>query len=166
MKKTLLMDEKIQQYIQEIAQQCIAKNRTIACAESCTGGGLGYALTSISGSSTWFVGGFITYSNQAKQDWLGVSADILAEHGAVSEVCVKAMVQGVLFKTKADLGIAITGIAGPTGATPDKPVGTIWLGWGRANQAIQTKELKLSGTREEIRQQTISQAIFQLAKFC
>lgn len=166
MKKTVLMDDKRQQYIQLIAQQCIKKKITIACAESCTGGGLGYALTSISGSSAWFVGGLITYSNQAKQDWLGVSETILAEQGAVSAACVEAMVQGVLIKTQADIGIAVTGIAGPTGGTVEKPVGTIWLGWGRANQVIQTKELKLVGTREKIRQQTISQAVFQLSKFC
>lgn len=159
------MDNKIQRYIQLIAQECISKHRTIACAESCTGGGLGYALTSLAGSSDWFLGGLITYSNQTKQDWLGVSEAILTQHGAVSEACVIAMVKGLLDKTQANVGMAITGIAGPTGAVPGKPVGTVWLGYGN-KQAVQSQLLQLSGTREQIRQKIITQALETLSQWC
>ncbi len=106
------------------------QGKTLTAAESCTGGLIASMLTRIPGSSAGFHGGFVTYANPIKESVLGVDADLLAEHGAVSEEVVKAMAEGALTRANADLAIAVSGIAGPDGGTPDKPVGTVWLAWG------------------------------------
>jgi nicotinamide-nucleotide amidase len=136
--------------------------RAVATAESCTGGWIAKALTDIAGSSQWFVEGFVTYSNESKALRLGVSRAVLRSDGAVSEATVRAMAAGALRRTGAQLAVAVTGIAGPGGAVPGKPVGTVWLGWaerrGRAIRvAVQLKHFH--GDREAVRRKTVRAAL-------
>lgn len=131
----------------------------MATAESCTGGGVAYAITSQPGSSTWFDCGFVTYSNAAKQRMLGVQAATLMQHGAVSEAVVAEMAQGALAHSQAQLALAISGIAGPGGAVPGKPVGTVCFGWALASGQANTTTLQLPGTREQVRAQAVDIAL-------
>jgi len=132
-----------------------AKKFRLAAAESCTGGWLAKAVTDIAGSSTWFDRGFVTYSNQAKQDMLGVPLRVLREHGAVSEASVLAMAEGVLRHSLADMSVAISGIAGPGGATPGKPVGTVWLAWAKHGDDTVARCFMFAGDREAVRAQAV-----------
>jgi nicotinamide-nucleotide amidase len=135
---------------------------TVAAAESCTGGWISKALTDIAGSSDWFLEGFVTYSNDAKVRRLGVPRALLQRKGAVSEATVRAMVRGVLRRSDAQVAVAVTGIAGPGGASPGKPVGTVWLGWAtRRGRGIRvTVELKhFRGNREAVRRKTVRAAL-------
>ncbi len=134
-----------------------------ATAESCTGGLLGAALTSCSGSSTWFAGGIMAYANAVKLEQLNVSEKILLNDGAVSEACVLAMSKGLCHKLKVDVGISISGIAGPLGGSLEKPVGTVWIGYCIQDNLTAT-HLQLSGSREEIRTQAVFMAIDNLLK--
>lgn len=127
----------------------------LTTAESCTGGGVASAVTDIAGSSTWFDRGFVTYSNQAKQDMLGVSGDTLKRFGAVSEATVREMVEGALRNSQAQVALAISGIAGPGGGTPDKPVGTVWFAWGFTDGATLVQHHLLPGSRAEIRRAAV-----------
>jgi nicotinamide-nucleotide amidase len=131
----------------------------LVTAESCTGGGLGYLLTAIPGSSAWYERGFVTYSNEAKQELLGVPASVLAESGAVSEQAAAAMAAGALTGSRADISVAITGIAGPDGGTADKPVGTVCLAWNRRNGPAHGTRVLFSGSREQVREQAILMAV-------
>ncbi|HEU0186803.1 MAG TPA: nicotinamide-nucleotide amidohydrolase family protein [Gallionellaceae bacterium] len=131
----------------------------LATAESCTGGGVASAVTEIAGSSSWFDRGFVTYSNPAKQDMLGVSGDTLMRFGAVSEATVREMVEGALRNSQAQVALAISGIAGPGGGTPDKPVGTVWFAWGIKDDAILAQHHLLPGNRGEIRRQAVRIAL-------
>ena len=137
---------------------------TLVTAESCTGGGVGQALTMVPGSSQWFEGGFLTYSNQSKVDFLGVKKATIETHGAVSEEVVSEMALGALQKSKADLSIAVSGIAGPEGGSPGKPVGTVWIAIGRSNGYLKVENLCFSGDRESIRRQSVSVLLGRLAK--
>ncbi|MGD9887738.1 MAG: CinA family protein [Halothiobacillaceae bacterium] len=130
-------------------------NERLSAAESCTGGWLSKAVTDIAGSSAWFDRGFVTYSNQAKQDMLGVPETVLREYGAVSEACVLAMVEGALRHSLADVSVAISGIAGPGGATPDKPVGTVWLAWAKRGETARAQRFLFAGDREAVRAQAV-----------
>jgi nicotinamide-nucleotide amidase len=116
---------------------------------------LAKAVTDIAGSSAWFDRGFVTYSNQAKQDMLGVPERVLREQGAVSEASVLAMAEGALRHSLADVSVAISGIAGPGGATPDKPVGTVWLAWARRGEQIHAQHFLFTGDREAVRAQAV-----------
>jgi nicotinamide-nucleotide amidase len=131
----------------------------MAAAESCTGGWLAKAVTDVAGSSGWFDRGFVTYSNAAKQDMLGVRRETLEEHGAVSEATVRAMAEGALAKSMADVSVAISGIAGPGGATPTKPVGTVWMAWSRRQGETVTRHFLLAGDREAVRAQAVMAAL-------
>lgn len=122
----------------------------LATAESCTGGGVAQAVTQIAGSSRWFERGFVTYTNTAKIEMLGVSPDTLMQHGAVSEATVREMVAGALAHSHAQIALAVSGIAGPSGGTPEKPVGTVWFAWGIQNEVIMTQRHQLSGDRATI----------------
>ncbi|MCM5572412.1 CinA family protein [Burkholderiaceae bacterium FT117] len=124
---------------------------TIACAESCTGGLVSRALTEIGGSSDWFERGFVTYSNAAKADLLGVSADTLKAHGAVSEEVAREMADGALARSRAQLALSITGIAGPGGAVPGKPVGTVCFGWSALDAEARTETVRFPGDRSAVR---------------
>lgn len=149
----------VQSLAQAVGEALLARGWLLATAESCTGGGIAAAITDISGSSQWFDRGFVTYSNAAKQEMLGVSAQTLASAGAVSEQTVAAMVQGALARSQAQLAVAVSGVAGPTGGTPDKPVGMVCLAWGMAGKAPVTLTAHFSGTRKAIRAQTVERAL-------
>jgi nicotinamide-nucleotide amidase len=137
-------------------------HRMAATAESCTGGWIAKALTDIAGSSQWFTEGFVTYSNAAKSRSLGVSAAVLAARGAVSEAVARAMARGALHRSGADLAVAVTGIAGPDGGVPGKPVGTVWMAWAerRGRRVRVSAELKhFNGGREAVRRKTVKAAL-------
>ncbi len=134
----------------------------LAVAESCTGGWLSQVITSISGSSNWFDRGFVVYSNAAKKDLLQVSEKDLEQYGAVSEEVVAAMAQGALKNSDVDVSVAITGIAGPSGGTEERPVGLVWFGFAMKDANIQTIFHHFEGDRESIRQQAIQFALQQL----
>lgn len=141
-----------------------AKGQILATAESCTGGGIAQVVTAIAGSSAWFDRGFVTYSNSAKSEMLKVSPELLERHGAVSREAVEAMTQGALEDSKADWAIAVSGIAGPGGGTPEKPVGTVWLAWQQRGCAPLTEGVHFVGDRASIREQTVRRALDGLLK--
>jgi nicotinamide-nucleotide amidase len=134
------------------------RGQSLATAESCTGGLIAAACTSVAGSSDWFERGFVTYSNQAKRDMLGVPEALLVAHGAVSQPVAEAMVRGALQHAPVHWAVAVTGIAGPGGAVPGKPVGTVWLAWGCARQVL-AQHLQLAGDRRAVREQTVRLAL-------
>ncbi len=119
---------------ERLGRRCRERSLTITAAESCTGGGVASAITAVAGSSAYFETGYVTYSNGAKTRLLGVADDLLERHGAVSREVVEAMVAGACRDSGASLGVAVSGVAGPDGGSPDKPVGTVWLAWGNAAQ--------------------------------
>jgi nicotinamide-nucleotide amidase len=133
----------------------------VATAESCTGGWIGKALTDVPGSSQWFDGGVVSYSNAAKTELLGVPADILAAHGAVSEATVQAMAEGVRGRFGVELGVAVSGVAGPGGGSADKPVGTVWFAWATP-AGLTTLQRHFAGDREAVRRQTVALALERL----
>jgi nicotinamide-nucleotide amidase len=137
-------------------------NLTLTTAESCTGGGIAFAITQIDGSSQWFDRGFVTYSNEAKQEMLAVDSKLLDVFGAVSEEVALAMAKGALANSKADISIAITGIAGPQGGTPLKPVGTVWLAFAGKHLTAKALLLSLKGDRAHIRTESIRLALENL----
>jgi nicotinamide-nucleotide amidase len=132
---------------------------TLVTAESCTGGWVAQVVTHTAGSSAWFDRGFVTYSNEAKVDMLGVRAKTLATQGAVSLQTAEEMAAGALTNSKALISLAITGIAGPTGGSPDKPVGTVCFGWCSRGQAPESERRQFSGNRESIRRQAVVHAL-------
>jgi nicotinamide-nucleotide amidase len=136
-----------------------ARGWMLAAAESCTGGMIAAECTSLAGSSDWFERGFVTYSNEAKTEMLGVAPSLIASHGAVSAEVAQAMTAGALAHSKAQVAVAVTGIAGPRGATPGKPVGTVWLAVARRGCAPVATLLKLDGDRAAIRAQTVREAL-------
>jgi nicotinamide-nucleotide amidase len=139
----------------------------LATAESCTGGGIAAACTDLAGSSCWFDRGFVTYSNAAKQDMLGVPAALIETHGAVSEAVARAMAQGALARSAATVSIAVTGIAGPGGAVPGKPVGTVWFAWAerQGQQGRVTVECRrFEGDRATVRAETVEHALKRLVQ--
>ena len=138
------------------------QDKQLAVAESCTGGWLAKSLTDIAGSSAWFERGLVTYSNAAKQDLLGVSAATLTQHGAVSEAVVREMALGVLANGPADVAVAISGVAGPGGGTPDKPVGTVWFAWATRSGLIVAMCRQFDGDRAAVRQQSVRYALVRL----
>ncbi len=141
-----------------LVSELIESGRSIAVAESCTGGWIAKALTDIGGSSQCFGYGVVSYSNGAKESMLGVNPLTLAEHGAVSEDVVREMAQGVLNLSGADYAVAVSGIAGPDGGTEEKPVGTVWFGWAvrnRKNISIDAEKHLIKGDREAVRTRTV-----------
>jgi nicotinamide-nucleotide amidase len=148
----------------ELGEQLKQHSIKLAVAESCTGGLLAASLTDVSGSSVWFDRGFVTYSNQAKHEMLGVSEHILDTTGAVSEATVCAMAKGAIQYSDARLSVAISGIAGPTGGTPDKPVGTVWIAWASLHQPTHATCYTFSGDRDGIRKAAVLEALVGLIK--
>jgi nicotinamide-nucleotide amidase len=142
------------------------QHQMLVTAESCTGGWVAKVLTDIPGSSAWFDRGFVTYTNQAKQDMLGVPAVVLENHGAVSEQTVQAMVRGGLNHSQADFSLAISGIAGPGGGTADKPVGLVCFGWAQKREAeaprVWSTHCLFSGDRDAVRRQAVATALQEL----
>ncbi len=146
---------------QDLALALRQRGWTMAAAESCTGGLIAAACTALSGSSDWFERGFVTYSNAAKIELLGVPAPLIEAHGAVSAEVALAMLAGALLRAPVQLAVAVTGIAGPTGAVPGKPVGTVWLAWG--TQSDRHHELlQLNGDRDAVRGATVQVALQRL----
>ncbi len=137
----------------------LANGQKLATAESCTGGWAAQCLTAIAGSSAWFERGFVTYSNAAKQEMLGVGTETLAAHGAVSEATVAAMAAGALRHSRADWALAITGIAGPDGGTANKPVGTVCFAWAAADSAPVVETHRFAGDRAAVRAQAVAHAL-------
>jgi nicotinamide-nucleotide amidase len=141
-----------------------AKRLLLATAESCTGGGVSQAITEIAGSTGWFECGFVTYSNASKTEMLDVPAALIAQFGSVSEEVAAAMAEGALANSNADVVVSTTGIAGPTGAVPGKPVGTVCFGWARGD-LTQTERLVFGGDRHAVREQTVAHALRGLLRF-
>ena len=141
-----------------LAQLLVSRGWTLATAESCTGGMIAAACTDLSGSSVWFERGFVTYSNAAKTECLGVCAALVQQHGAVSEAVVRAMARGAITHSRAEVSIAVTGVAGPTGGSAEKPVGTVWFGWSVHGQ-VATELQRFTGDRAAIRAATVEHAI-------
>ena len=133
----------------------------LATAESCTGGLIAGACTDLSGSSLWFDRGFVTYSNAAKTEMLGVPAALIAQHGAVSEPVARAMAEGAVQRSGARVSVAVTGVAGPTGGTPDKPVGLVWFGWSVAGRT-HSESRHFPGDRATVRAATVRHALTRL----
>lgn len=153
------MDDALSALSRDIGHRLLSRGWTLATAESCTGGWISQVVTATAGSSAWFDRGFVTYSNTAKQDMLGVSADTLARHGAVSEATVREMAAGALAHSDAQVAISVSGIAGPGGASPDKPVGTICFAWALPDGQIDSETTCFDGDRESIRRQAVIHAL-------
>jgi nicotinamide-nucleotide amidase len=154
-------DLKFEHLVQQLADALRARGWRMATAESCTGGLIAASCTAQSGSSDWFERGFVTYSNAAKSELLGVDAALIAQHGAVSEPVALAMARGALQHAPVQLAVAVTGIAGPTGGVPGKPVGTVWLACGTATH-VQAELLNLPGDRDAVRAATVHAALQRL----
>ena len=140
----------------------VESQRRVVTAESCTGGWVAKAITDIAGSSSWYLGGVVAYDNSIKQSLLGVAANTLEVHGAVSDAAVQEMVIGALERIGGEIAIAVSGIAGPDGGQPGKPVGTVWFGWAwRHGQAIhhRTRLKIIEGNREEVRRRSVATAL-------
>jgi len=154
--------EAIKALAAKLVGELVASGRTVATAESCTGGWIAKALTDISGSSKCFGYGIVSYSNDAKEGLLGVRAETLEADGAVSEPVVAEMVAGILARSGSDLGVAVSGVAGPDGGSDAKPVGTVCFAWARSGQAPVTETRRFDGDREAVRAQTVLHALERL----
>lgn len=152
-------DDELETLARELGHCLRRRGLMLTTAESCTGGWVAKALTDIEGSSAWFERGFITYTNEAKQEMLGVDPEIIDANGAVCEATVRAMAEGALHKSHANLSLAITGIAGPGGGTPYKPVGLVWFAWAGDGQDLVSREHIFDGDREAIRRQAVLTAL-------
>ena len=149
-----------------LAQRLLARGWRVAAAESCTGGLIAATCTAVAGSSHWFDRGFVTYSNEAKSELLGVPPALIAAHGAVSEPVALAMAEGALARSAADLAVAVTGIAGPGGAVPGKPVGTVWMALARRGAPAQARRLQLDGDSSAVRAASVRAALAALTGAC
>ncbi|QDL56631.1 CinA family protein [Rhodoferax aquaticus] len=146
-----------------LASILLDKHWLLATAESCTGGLISAACTDLAGSSAWFERGFVTYSNAAKHDVLGVPAELISQHGAVSEAVARAMAQGALQRSAAQVAIAVTGVAGPTGGSAEKPVGTVWLAWALPNGVYSEHQI-FAGDRTTVRAATVHRALSRVCE--
>ena len=161
----MITDTELQRLATKVGAHLLDSERRLVTAESCTGGWIGKVLTDIPGSSRWYLGGAVSYSNTLKQSLLGVLPSTLAKHGAVSGETAREMAIGALETLGGHIALAVTGIAGPDGAQPDKPVGTVWFGWAwHAGDAIETR-LQIetfAGDREAVRRQSVARALAEL----
>lgn len=144
---------------EKVAARLKARGGVLVSAESCTGGWVAQALTAIAGSSAWFDRGFVTYSNAAKEEMLGVRPDTLSRHGAVSEETALEMVRGALERSRGTIALAITGIAGPTGGSATKPVGTVCFAWGTKGDPPKAETRRFAGDREAVRRQSVEHVL-------
>jgi nicotinamide-nucleotide amidase len=156
------MDADLEQLSARVGAALKAAGWLLATAESCTGGWVSQVVTHTAGSSAWFDRGFVTYTNAAKHLQLGVTKDLLVNKGAVSEEVARAMSEGAITHSRADISLAITGIAGPTGGSPGKPVGTVCFAWCRSGQAAHSATCLFQGDRESVRRQSVVFALEQL----
>ncbi len=158
------MNDDLEFLAAELGAALLARGEWLALAESCTGGWLAQAVTAIAGSSVWFDRGFVTYSNAAKTDMLGVPEATLERHGAVSEATARAMAQGALAHSRADWAVAITGVAGPSGGSPDKPVGTVCFAWAAKDGGCEAQTRHFTGDRAAVREQSVRYALQGLSQ--
>ena len=156
------MNAEIETLVPALADALRRAGLKIATAESCTGGLIAAACTTVAGSSDWFERGFVTYSNEAKAEMLGVAPALIASHGAVSEPVARAMAEGAIAHSHAQLAVAVTGVAGPSGGSPSKPVGTVWLAWARVGQTPRAELLQLAGDRRAVRELSVLHALRRL----
>ena len=152
-------DAALNEQANAVAELLLARRMSVVCAESCTGGWIAKTLTDIAGSSNWFECGVVAYSYQAKEALLGVQASTLELHGAVSQETCLEMVSGALARYGAGIAVAVTGIAGPGGATEGKPIGTVWIGWKRRGGYANATLFHFDGDREAVRRQTVAAAL-------
>ena len=150
-----------QALVAQLAELLLARKLMMATAESCTGGLIAGACTDLAGSSAWFERGFVTYSNEAKTESIGVDAALIATHGAVSEPVARAMAEGAVAHSRAQVSVAVTGVAGPTGGSAEKPVGTVWFGWS-VDGRVRTERRCFDGDRAEVRAATVHHALQNL----
>lgn len=155
----------IDQLLNTLKQLLLKKKMMLVTAESCTGGWIAQVITSMAGSSKWYERGFVTYSNQAKMDLLGVAESTLIDHGAVSEETAKEMVVGALNNSPADVAISVTGIAGPGGGSLDKPVGLVWFGFASKAFGVHAIRQQFSGDRAIVREQAVRFSLQQLIDY-
>lgn len=153
------MDAELDTLAKQLGTALLARGWKLAVAESCTGGWIAKVLTDIPGSSGWFDRGYVVYSNAAKHDMLGVGAETLARHGAVSEAVVRELAERVLARADAQLSVAVSGVAGPGGGSADKPVGTVWFAWARSGGATQARRLQFPGDRTSVRAAAVRSAL-------
>jgi nicotinamide-nucleotide amidase len=153
------LDSRLYELALEVGQALKRRGWLLVTAESCTGGWVGEAVTMVSGSSEWFECGFITYTDAAKQEMLGVEAATLRAHGAVSEPTVRQMVAGALARSNGDIALAVSGVAGPTGGSPAKPVGTVCLAWGVRGGEPTAVTHHFTGDREAVRRQSVIEVL-------
>jgi len=158
------MNEDLENFAAQVGERLLARGQWLATAESCTGGWLAQAVTAIAGSSAWFDRGFVSYSNAAKTEMLGVPEATLERHGAVSEASARAMAQGALAHSLADWAVAITGIAGPGGGSPDKPVGVVCFAWAAKDGGCEAQTRHFSGDRAAVREQSVRHALLGLCQ--
>ncbi|GAB1461380.1 nicotinamide-nucleotide amidase [Thauera sp.] len=161
-----MTDHELDVLARRVGEALTARGLWLATAESCTGGWIAEAVTAIAGSSGWFDRGFVTYSNAAKTDMLGVRGDTLDTHGAVSEATVSEMAAGALARSRADLAVAVSGVAGPGGGSAAKPVGTVCLAWARRGAPTATTTVHLAGDRAAVRRQTVLLALQGVLERC
>lgn len=150
----MLVGTEITELAQELGHSLQTQALKIVTAESCTGGAIGAAITSVAGSSAWYEFGFITYSNSMKARYLNVPDALMVKYGVVSEPVVTAMLKGAIASTSADVGIAVSGIAGPGGAVQGKPVGTVCMAWGNAHMPVVTTQI-FDGNRDQVREAAV-----------
>jgi len=159
-------DVELEQLARSVGERLQARAETLVTAESCTGGWIAKACTDIPGSSRWFQGGVVAYSNSLKVALLDVPEGLLAQHGAVSEPVVRAMAEGALARTGSTVAVAVSGVAGPDGGTADRPVGTVWLAWAWREQdgslRTETRRDRFPGGRDEVRRWTVRRALERL----
>ena len=164
----MVSDEDLYKLAAKVGRSLLETRRRLVTAESCTGGWIAKAVTDIAGSSAWYVGGIVAYDNNIKQALLGVSADTLNVHGAVSDATVQEMAIGALERVGGDIALAVSGVAGPDGGQPGKPVGTVWFGWAwRHGQAIhhRTRLKIIDGSREDVRRRSVHTALNGVLEF-
>lgn len=149
----------LQMLAEKLGEVLTRRGLQLAVAESCTGGWVAQVMTSVAGSSRWFERGYVTYSNAAKMEMLGVQASTLGKHGAVSEATVREMAEGALTHSHAQVAVAITGIAGPGGGSLEKPVGSVWLAWSRQDRPTQARLAHFLGNRDAVRRQAVETAL-------
>jgi nicotinamide-nucleotide amidase len=154
-------DENLEALALKLGRALKVRGWHLATAESCTGGWIAKTLTDVPGSSQWFEGGVVSYSNEAKARVLGVPSEVLAQHGAVSEAVVRAMAEGVRHRLDVDLAVAVTGVAGPGGGSDEKPVGTVWFAWATVAGVIAVRR-QFAGGRESVRRQSVGLALERL----
>ena len=155
-------EPRFDQLLSKLADELLARKWALATAESCTGGWIAKCCTDLSGSSAWFERGFVTYSNEAKQQMLGVRSETLRVERAVSEAVARQMAEGARQNAGVDVALSVTGVAGPGGGTGEKPVGTVWFGWSISDRDTLTEMLCFKGNRDDIRRQTVGHSLGKL----